>query len=113
MSDAHEAEARAMRVLSALLREAVRVAWPEVRPALRDAIPRLEVAGPGGSVVDVRVDEDGERLVFRPSLRRHSADDIPGAVAVLLALARQRGNAAAPPSGHGDGTGGQGAGVPL
>ena len=87
MNDPWEVEAHAVRVLSALYREMVRVAWPVAVPQFRDAIPRIEVTGRrSGVVVDVRVDGDGAHFVFRPSLRRHPASDVVGAAGVVLAL---------------------------
>ncbi|SEG75512.1 hypothetical protein SAMN04489712_11148 [Thermomonospora echinospora] len=91
MSDPYEVETHAVRVLSALFLQLVRASWPAVKVAFRDAIPRLEVTGPSGVVIDVRMDEDGAQFVFRPSFRRHSIEDVPGAVEAVLTLVRDCG----------------------
>ncbi|HEX2315922.1 MAG TPA: hypothetical protein VHJ17_19410 [Thermomonospora sp.] len=105
MGDAWEAEAHAVRVLSALYREIVRVAWPSVMPQFRDAIPRVEVTGGSGVVVDVRVDEGGAEFVFRPSFGRHSTGDVEGAAVALIALVRDCGEKVSIPGGPGGGSG--------
>lgn len=61
---------------------------PGVVIGLRDAIPRLELSFPGGLVADVRVDEDGQVFVCRPSFRRYPTRDMAAAAVALAAFVR-------------------------
>jgi hypothetical protein len=76
-----------LQVLALLCREIV-LQHAGISVTMRDAVPRLEVHGVGGAVVDVRLSDDGSEVVFRPSYARHSAADLPGAASAAVALIR-------------------------
>src|SRR5512139_4232731 len=80
-----EAKVRDLALLAALCRRVVRLG-PGIGLGFRDAIPRVELTSPGGVVVDVRVDDEGEVFVFRPSYERRPTGDIRAAAEALVTL---------------------------
>lgn len=82
-----EAKVRELALLGELCQWIVRLG-PGIGLGFRDAIPRVELTSPGGVVVDVRVDDDGQVFVFRPSYERHPTDDVRAAAEALVTLVR-------------------------
>lgn len=80
LTDSAEAEARVLTAVVELCRALARSgSLTGLGVQMRDAIPRLELTTSSGMVVDVRVEDDGDHFVWRPAMRRHPVDDVPGA----------------------------------